>query len=309
MDKYIQELISTEKRVIVPAFGAFTIVHNSDGTTDIAFNKYLNFDDHMLSGRVAEKQGISTEEAEKLIADYAEKLNQQLENDGHTTIEGVGSFNKSESGFVDFVADANAAASVTSASSETYSAPAPAPESKSAEPETKTEVAASSTTTTTTETYYEEKRKSPTWLWIIIIVVLFLLLAWVLLFIVNKDNAVYRYFYPEQVEVVEPQPVEEVEEPEPEPAPVVEPAKAQSLSHRYNIVVGSYKEKAPADEKVARLHEKGFKDAFVADYNNEHGHWYIAVIEEHGTLTEAEARQEEIVDNYRIESWITNGGE
>ncbi len=325
MDKYIQELISTESRVIVPAFGAFTMERNAEGKVDIAFNKWLNFDDHILSEYVAQKRGIAREEAEKLIADFANKLNNQLETENRTSIAGVGVFEKSESGIVKFEADANAVDTVATAEPEVAAVagseasakeePAEtaeenkadeniAPVTPAAEPaETKEEVKPTYVNNTTN--YYGQKR-SNTWIWIVLIVLLFLLLAWVLLFVVNKDNVVYRYFYPEPTEVVE-QPIAQPDTVVAEP--VKEPVEKTSLSRRYNIVVGSYKDRPSADKKVENLHERGFKDAFVADYTNEHGHWFIAVIEEHSTLVEAEARQEYIVDNYRIESWITNGGE
>lgn len=324
MDKYIQELISTESRVIVPAFGAFTMERNAEGKVDIAFNKWLNFDDHILSEYVAQKRGIAREEAEKLIADFANKLNNQLETENRTSIAGVGVFEKSESGIVKFEADANAVDTVATepevavvAGSEASAKEEPAepaeenkadeniaPATPAAEPaETKEEVKPTYVNNTTN--YYGQKR-SNTWIWIVLIVLLFLLLAWVLLFVVNKDNVVYRYFYPEPTEVVE-QPIAQPDTVVAEP--VKEPVEKTSLSRRYNIVVGSYKDRPSADKKVENLHERGFKDAFVADYTNEHGHWFIAVIEEHSTLVEAEARQEYIVDNYRIESWITNGGE
>ncbi|MBR6250941.1 MAG: hypothetical protein IKR17_07105 [Bacteroidales bacterium] len=325
MDKYIQELISTESRVIVPAFGAFTMERNAEGKVDIAFNKWLNFDDHILSEYVAQKRGIAREEAEKLIADFANKLNNQLETENRTSIAGVGVFEKSESGIVKFEADANAVDTVATAEpevavvadSEASAKEEPAetaeenkadeniaPATPAAEPaETKEEVKPTYVNNTTN--YYGQKR-SNTWIWIVLIVLLFLLLAWVLLFVVNKDNVVYRYFYPEPTEVVE-QPIAQPDTVVAEP--VKEPVEKTSLSRRYNIVVGSYKDRPSADKKVENLHERGFKDAFVADYTNEHGHWFIAVIEEHSTLVEAEARQEYIVDNYRIESWITNGGE
>ncbi|MBE6341659.1 MAG: hypothetical protein E7069_13170 [Bacteroidales bacterium] len=328
MDKYIQELISTESRVIVPGFGAFTMERNVEGKVDIAFNKWLNFDDHILSEYVAQKSGVSREEAEEQIAEFAKKLNNQLDTEKHVSIAGVGEFEKTDTGNVKFQPDSDAVSSVVGENaSETITiahdeAEASTDEETStveenAEPaavtidvaneEKKPEVAPASINVNNTTNVYNQKQSNKTWLWIIIIVLLFLALAWVLLFVVNKDNVVYKYFYPETTEVVE-QPVAEpdttvVSE------PVQEPQEKNTLSRRYNIVVGSYKDRPSAEKKVENLHERGFKDAFVADYTNEHGHWFIAVIEEHSTLVEAETRQEYIVDNYRIESWITNGGE
>ncbi|MCQ2201779.1 MAG: SPOR domain-containing protein [Bacteroidales bacterium] len=309
MDKYIQQLLTDNTRVIVPGFGAFI---RPQGEGELMFNQFLSFDDGMLSNKVKDAEGISSEEATQKINSYVAQVNEQL-NEGKTvSIEGVGSFKK-EGDQIQFTSDSNAAASNVVA---TAPVAAPAPETPKAAPVKETP-RATATTSVMRDKYGDDDNKK-TWIYIIAIVLLFLLGVGICLFVVNKDNFVYNYFYGSNenvdTEIID-EPVEDEDEsdvpaveaaPAPAPAPV---AKSQPFEKRYNIIVGSYNDEASAKARVEKLQAKGFNESFVIQRAIQGRQKYLAVIESHESLPTAERRQEEIVDNYRIESWITNAGE
>ncbi|MDO4461534.1 MAG: HU family DNA-binding protein [Bacteroidia bacterium] len=286
MEKYIQQLITDNTRVIIPDFGAFI---RPQGEGEVMFNQFLSFDDGMLVEAVKTAENISEDEAKSRIAAYVESVKAKLNAGESISIEGIGEFHMEDN---HIVMDNSAQKS-------------PIIDMQPTEPQ---EAPKSSPEPTVVVNNYSEK-SNYLWVYIVAIVCLFLIGVYVCLFVVNKDNAVYNYFYgTEQVDeeivepVVEPEP-EVVPEPEPEPAPVV------SLEKRYNIVVGTYNDEAAANARVEYLKSKGFKDAFATPRNIKGRTKFMAVIESHDKLPTAERRQEEIVDTYRIESWITNAGE
>lgn len=339
MDQYIQELIQKEPRVNIPGFGAFLVA--KDNANRILFNQYLNFDDGILSKYLVEKKAITKEQADAEIADYATNLKSRLDAGEEVSIGGIGKFIKETSGLIQFTADADAPSQSgivldfeptqetnNEANSEkTLIRRSPIEESTSEEQkvepeqqqnteESKEDKTTEETTTAiggttiniTNEQNYttDDGNRKRTILIIVLIVLLFLIGAFICLFIINKDNCVYRFFCGEE-EVVIPAPIVEpvdtttVAEPD---TIIAEPVVEETV-HRYNIVVGTYKSESSAEARCEKLREKGFSDAFVTTYKDN----YVAVIESHTSLVEAEKRQEFIVDNYRIESYITNGGE
>lgn len=302
MEKYIQKLIADNTRVIIPDFGAFI---RPQGDGEIMFNQFLSFDDGMLVGVVKENENLSEDEAKAKIASFVEGLKNRLGAGETVVLDGVASFSM-EGEHINMVKTEDKSPIIdiphqsVEPKNEAPVAEAPkveAPEPKPAEP------------TVTVNNYYPEEKKL-TWLYIALIVLLFLVGVYICLFVVNKDNVIYNYFYgteqveeePEPVVVVKPEP--KVEEPAPEPVAV-----AQPLEKRYNIIVGSYNDEASANARVEKLKAKGFDQAFSIRRDINGKTKYLAVIESHDSLPTAERRQEEIVDNYRIESWITNAGE
>ena len=314
MDKYIQQLLTDNTRVIVPGFGAFI---RPQGEGELMFNQFLSFDDGMLSNKVKDAEGISSEEATQKINSYVAQVNEQLNEGKNVSIEGVGSFKK-EGDQIQFTSESNAAASNVVAATPVAT---PAPEAPKAAPATtpaKETPRTSATTSSVMRDKYGDDDNKKTWIYIIAIVILFLLGVGICLFVVNKDNFVYNYFYGSNenvdTEIID-ETIEEEEEsdvpavevaPAPAPAPA---AKSQPFEKRYNIIVGSYNDEASAKARVEKLQAKGFSEAFVIQRAIQGRQKYLAVIESHESLPTAERRQEEIVDNYRIESWITNAGE
>ncbi len=303
MDSLIKQLVQTNSRVNIPAFGAFIVDREGDNV-NVLFNQHLNYNDGLLSGELANARGISIDEAMEQISAYVNSLNSKL-NEGQTAeIEGVGEFKKNDLR-VEFTL------------AKDFTLDAPEPEKKSTidiEPAailTKTE--STETAAESAEEHHDEAantviinnnqtQSKRTAMWIVLIVVLFLVALFLCLFVINKDNAVYNFFFPTEEVAEVPAVVEEVVEIEPEPEPVVEAAPAEK---RYNIVVGTYNSTELAQKRVDALKAKGFETAEVATFRGKP----VAIIESHATLVEAERRQEYIVDTYRIESYITNGGE
>lgn len=312
MDKYIQQLLTDNTRVIVPGFGAFI---RPQGEGELMFNQFLSFDDGMLSNKIKDAEGIALEEATQKINSYVAQINEQLNEGKNVSIEGVGSFKK-DGDQIQFTSDSNAAASNVVAAAPAAPAAAPAPETPKAAPVKETP--RSATSSVMRDKYGDDSNNKKTWLYIIAIIILFLIGVAICLFVVNKDNFIYNYFYGSNEHVDTELIDEQVEEEEESDVPVVETtpapaptpaASSQPFEKRYNIIVGSYNDEASAKARVEKLQAKGFNEAFVIQRAIQGRQKYLAVIESHESLPTAERRQEEIVDNYRIESWITNAGE
>lgn len=307
MNNLISQLIKSEARVIIPGFGAF-IINREDGNVDISFNQYLNFDDSLLVNAVAQKYGVDAQQAKTDVQAYAKQLNDKLDQGETVVITGVGYLVKND-GRIEFTYAPDQEAS-SEVGSEIEFVATPSAEPVSEEPVPTPQPQAEPTPQPQKEPKpeyrdYPQERKS-VWLWIVIIILLFLGLIYLCLFVINKDNAVYEYFYPAEEEVIEePAPVQPDTTVVAEPSPVVTEEVVEKPEKRYNIVVVTSGRKADAERKVEQLKAKGFENAFVSTFRDK----YVAVIEAYSSLVEAEARQEYIVDTYRIESYITNGGE
>ncbi|MCQ2228387.1 MAG: SPOR domain-containing protein [Bacteroidales bacterium] len=296
MDKYIKQLTDKEQRVIVPGLGAFQVIPEGG----IMFNQYLNFDDNMLTNYVAEQVGISQDEASRRVHDYSSEQKQRLDNGETITIEGIGSI-KSTDGKYEFSESIEESPNKINLIDNMV-------ETTEEQQENVQEAVETAEETKTTTTYIYEEDNSRRNLFIILAIVLLFLIGVILcLFVFNKDNCVYNFFFGEEEKVEK---VETVVQPKAEPVEekdsvVVEPIKKIASERRYNIIVGTYNSEAAAANRVKQLQAKGFENATVGTFRNN----YVAIIDSYDRLPEAEARQEYIVDTYRIESYITNSGE
>lgn len=296
MDKYIKQLTDKEQRVIVPGLGAFQVIPEGG----IMFNQYLNFDDNMLTNYVAEQVGISQDEASRRVHDYSSEQKQRLDNGETITIEGIGSI-KSTDGKYEFSESIEESPNKINLIDNMV-------ETTEEQQENVQEAVETAEETKTTTTYIYEEDNSRRNLFIILAIVLLFLIGVILcLFVFNKDNCVYNFFFGEEEKVEK---VETVVQPKAEPVEekdsvVVEPIKKIASERRYNIIVGTYNSEASAANRVKQLQAKGFENATVGTFRNN----YVAIIDSYDRLPEAEARQEYIVDTYRIESYITNSGE
>ncbi len=302
MDQYIQQLLNQNQRVIVPGFGAF--MSSTEG--GIVYNQFLNFDDGALSGMVAEKEGVSADEAKQKVQSFVDALKQQLDNGETVSLEGIGTLKRNNES-VEFTADSNA--STSGVNIDIVQAVADASKSEAAsEPEVK--VVPSSDYSYQYDDDEDRKRKK--WLVVILIALLFLVCIFLCLFVINKDNCVYNFFFGEEETKVE-QVVAPTTVAPADTTTVEDAAPAEEDSHivkiasdkRYNIIVGTYNNEAAAANRVKQLKEKGFDNAAVGTFRDN----YVAIIDSYDRLPDAEARQEYIVDTYRIESYITNSGE
>ena len=296
MEKYIKELLEQQKRAIIPNFGALTYI---DGI--VSFNPWLKNDiNDSFANLVAQGDNIPVDEAKNKINDFVNALTQSINETGKATINGIGEFYK-DGDTISFN-DGNASPVGLDLSESIVDESNP-------EPISKEEESNATTSSTSTYGYDDDSEKSNKKLIIILLIILLFIIGAILcLFVINKDNCVYNYFFGEKEEatevVVQPEPKVE-EAPAVEEEPVQENTKASPFEKRYNIIVGTYKTESVAQARVTALKNKGFDHAFVGRYKGN----YVAVIDSFDSLPEAEARQEQIVDNYRIENYITNSGE
>lgn len=297
MDKYIRQILDQEGRVTISGFGTF-IKNNEDNT--ILFNSGLS-QDHggQLKALIAQQENISETDAEQKISDFSQKANETLNNNGTLSIGGIG-----EITLVDGLYNLNITPDATSI-------PEPCACNTEESPENVNAVDLSTSVADTETEETEEKSNSKRNIIIIaLIILLFLICSALCLLVFNKDNIVYNYFFGNNTEVVQapaeqPKQVEEPIVEEPQEPQAEQPKQATTRTKRYNIIVGTYNNEAAAANRVKQLIDKGFKDAFVGTFKDH----YVAIIESYDDIRQAEARQEYIVDTYRIESYMTNSGD
>ncbi len=109
---YIQELLATNNRVIVPNYGAFLVRATSkskDASTleeklkDIYFSPFLKFNDELLEKHIIKKESITKEEAAQKIKEFIDEVKKVLEQEKPYEIKGFGSFTADKQGKVQFL--------------------------------------------------------------------------------------------------------------------------------------------------------------------------------------------------------------
>lgn len=108
---YIQDLLATNNRVIVPNYGAFLVRATSkskDAKTleeklkDIYFSPFLKFNDELLEKYIIKKENITKEQAAQKITQFIEDIKKELEQEKPYIIEGFGQFEADKQGKVQF---------------------------------------------------------------------------------------------------------------------------------------------------------------------------------------------------------------
>jgi nucleoid DNA-binding protein len=109
---YIQELLATNNRVIVPNFGAFLVRATSkskDANTlaeklkDIYFSPFLKFNDELLEKFIIKKDGVSKEEATQKIKEFIDEVKKDLDQEKTYSIKDFGQFVADKQGKVQFI--------------------------------------------------------------------------------------------------------------------------------------------------------------------------------------------------------------
>ncbi len=109
---YIQELLATNNRVIVPNYGAFLVRATSkskDANTfeeklkDIYFSPFLKFNDELLEKYIIKKENITKEQAAQKITQFIENIKKELDQEKPYIIEGFGQFEADKQGKVQFL--------------------------------------------------------------------------------------------------------------------------------------------------------------------------------------------------------------
>jgi len=109
---YIQELLATNNRVIVPNFGAFLVRATSkskDANTleeklkDIYFSPFLKFNDELLEKYIIKKENNTKEQAADKIVKFIAEVKKELDQEKTYDIKGFGQFVSDKQGKVQFV--------------------------------------------------------------------------------------------------------------------------------------------------------------------------------------------------------------
>ncbi len=109
---YIQELLATNNRVIVPNFGAFLVRATSkskDANTleeklkDVYFSPFLKFNDELLEKYIIKKESVTKEQAAEKIIQFIEEVKKELEQEKPYNIKNFGKFEADKQGKVQFI--------------------------------------------------------------------------------------------------------------------------------------------------------------------------------------------------------------
>ncbi len=109
---YIQELLATNNRVIVPNFGAFLVRATSkskdaknleEKLKDIYFSPFLKFNDELLEKHIIKKEDTTKEQAAEKIKEFIESVKSELDNEKPFEIKDFGKFIIDKQGKVQFI--------------------------------------------------------------------------------------------------------------------------------------------------------------------------------------------------------------
>jgi len=108
---YIQELLATNNRVIIPNYGAFLVRATSkskDANTleeklkDVYFSPFLKFNDELLEKYIIQKENVTKEQATEKINAFIEEIKKELDQEKPYEIKNFGTFTADKQGKVQF---------------------------------------------------------------------------------------------------------------------------------------------------------------------------------------------------------------
>ena len=94
MNKYLIELLNEVNTVIIPGFGALTVVNRTK--KEYMFMPYLKYDDGLLADFISKKENWPIGEAKDLISKYVNDISITLNKGGKYDFTEIGSFKKVE---------------------------------------------------------------------------------------------------------------------------------------------------------------------------------------------------------------------
>jgi len=100
MNKYFIQLFLQEKTVIMPGFGALTLL--SDNFSEITFLPDLKTDDSKLANFISETEGVDEQVAQNMIAKFIREIESNINKGDSFDIFEFGSFKKNEFGEIEF---------------------------------------------------------------------------------------------------------------------------------------------------------------------------------------------------------------
>ncbi len=100
MNKYLIDLLNELNTIIIPNFGALTVVNRA--RKEFMFMPYLKFDDKQLSNYIAQRENWTLVAAEDLIGKYVHDIKITIDKGGVYTFKEIGSFSKNSEGEIVF---------------------------------------------------------------------------------------------------------------------------------------------------------------------------------------------------------------
>ncbi len=100
MEKHLQQILQEVNTIIIPGLGALTVTSHKTG--EVMFMPYLKYDDGKLASFIAEKEGITLDEAKALISKDVTAILNTIEAGNGFNLNGIGSFKNDSSGDIEF---------------------------------------------------------------------------------------------------------------------------------------------------------------------------------------------------------------
>ncbi len=321
--------------MIIPNFGAF-IVAKEKGFT-ILFNNFLSFNDGLLVEHVMSKEGVDKLEATDRVNKFVERINKTLDTTGSYELKDLGEFTKDSTGILRFTqgeelnktfldvpveeGESEELLDIETSDSEEQTEEQPeeptvvAPPPSDPEPKEET-TPAPEKTKSRKDPQKEEKEKER----MALFVVLFILIPII-------GFGIYYFFFSGSSEVAPVKAKQEIVKQNPIAKPENKPVeggivagpestvekesiktatttpavkKTTITSRRHYIITGSFKEEKNANKYVDMMRGKGFSSPVAIPRNG----MYLVGVESFSSLTKAMARQEEMLSQYKLESWI-----
>jgi len=340
MEKYLQELIQSQNRIIIPDFGAFII--SRDNGQHILFNNFLTFNDGLLVSHICEAEGINSDQALEKVAQFIQRAKSALTKDGEFRIEKIGTLIRGEEGAVSFESEeieedgGNEAIDVKKEEvvkeeeeerkeiilvddNELLDLDTTQPsakeiiksEDKKPLPKPTKDISSPSHSGTSfkppSKIVIEDHRKSklPNWIWLVLLVLLLLIGIAVIFFFTDIPEKVQGWFnsQDEQIEVVE----EKFYEPEIKPLPIdssvfkkEKEEASPKVTRQHHVIVGTFKNEADALSLNNKLISQGLEDCSVFKHDGK----YLVSINWYSSVSPALRRQEELLKTHKLENWV-----
>ncbi len=103
MEKYINEILEKNNRVIVPDFGAFIVKQRKPLT--IVFNEFLQYNDGMLIDAISKEENLDREKAKEKVEDFVKAIVAKLDKGEKYPVGKLGILIKSSAGKISLEGD------------------------------------------------------------------------------------------------------------------------------------------------------------------------------------------------------------
>lgn len=168
---YIQELLATNNRVIVPNYGAFLVRATSkskdannleEKLKDIYFSPFLKFNDELLEKYIIKKEKLTKEQAAEKIKEFIEDIKKELEQEKPYVIKGFGEFVADKQGKVQFLTIAKPVQPETGKKTTTAAKPVSTADGEEKKATTKSAIKKPTATKSSDSTDKKEEKKTST---------------------------------------------------------------------------------------------------------------------------------------------------